>query len=77
MYRSPERIAQMLQAVKCTSGKKSRIMRCPHCGHRTFEVFAGTVGYVKTKCGKCKNEITFDLVSMRRTRYPIRSPYGF
>ena len=74
MYRSPERIAQMLQAVKCTSGKTSRIMRCPHC---TFEVFAGTVGYVKTKCGKCKNEITFDLVSMRRTRYPIQSPYGF
>lgn len=69
-FQSPEKMQEMLKAIKCTSSMRSRTIRCPNCGHRTFEVYEGTTGYLKTKCGKCKQEITFNLVSMRRVRRP-------
>ena len=75
-YRSPEKMQLMLDAIKTTSGMRSRTVRCPNCGHRSFEVYEGTTGFLKSKCGSCKQEVTFNLVAMRRTRYPMRNPYG-
>jgi len=65
-YNSPERIREMLKAVQTVSSRDCRTVRCPFCGHRSFEVTPDSVGYVKTKCVKCKHEVAYNLVSMRR-----------
>lgn len=45
-----------------------RDIRCPHCNHIAFAVYSDSVGFIETKCKKCKREVLIDLVSMRRTR---------
>ena len=67
-YNSPERIQEMLKAITTTSTMKSRIVKCPYCGHKAFTVYEGTSGYLQTKCGKCKQIVSFNLVSMRRVK---------
>ena len=71
-YNTPERIQEMLKAVQTVATQECRIIRCPFCGHRNFEVTPGSVGYVKAKCVKCKQAVAYNLVSMRRV--PVNLP---
>ena len=73
-YNSPERMQEMLKAIRTVSAERCRIVRCPYCGHRCFEVTPESVGYLKTKCAKCKKEVAYNLVSMRRVK-PWRQNY--
>jgi phage FluMu protein Com len=66
----PNRVEEMLKAVRTTSTMRSRSMLCPYCGHKAFTVYEGTTGYVETKCNKCKHVVSFNLVSMRRVNPP-------
>ena len=67
-YNRPERIQEMLKAIRATSTMPARKVTCPYCGHRVFSVYEGTTGYLETKCCKCKHIVSFNLASMRRVK---------
>lgn len=69
----PDRVEEMLKAIRTTSAKRSRSVLCPFCGHKAFTVYEGTTGYIETKCNKCKQIVPYNLVSMRRVRRLERS----
>ena len=67
MYQCPpQRMEELLKAIRTTSTMNSRPVACPFCGHKMFTVYEGTIGYIQTKCNKCKKIVPFNLVSMRR-----------
>ena len=69
MYQCPpQRMHEMLKAVRTTSAMRSRAIVCPYCGHKMFTVYEGSTGYIQTKCSKCKKISPLNLVSMRRVR---------
>ncbi len=57
---------KIVRAREFIRNKESRNIRCPYCKHIAFVVFAGSTGYVETKCRKCKHEVLVDLISMRK-----------
>ncbi len=69
MYQCPpQRMHEMLKAVRTTSTMRSRAIVCPYCGRKMFTVYEGSTGYIQTKCSKCKKISPINLVSMRRVR---------
>ena len=71
-YNTPERMQEMLKAIRTTSTMASRNVACPYCRHRAFTVYEGATGYLQTKCSKCRHIVSFNLVSMRRVRPRLR-----
>ncbi len=61
-----ELMAKIIEARDNIRNKTSRDIKCPHCQHTVFTVFADSIGYIEVKCSKCKQPILIDLVSMRR-----------
>ncbi len=61
-----ELMAKIIKARDNIRNKTSRDIKCPHCKHTVFSVYADSTGYIETKCRKCKQPVLIDLVSMRR-----------
>ncbi len=54
------------RAAENIRNKTSRNIRCPYCNHIALSVYSDSVGYIETKCTKCKKPVLIDLISMRR-----------
>ena len=63
-----EWMKKYLKAKENIVNKTKRDIKCPHCNHTAFAVYSDSVGFIETKCRKCKSEVLVDLVSMRVTK---------
>lgn len=63
---SQETLAKIRKARDAVEGQAVKQLRCPYCGHRMADTFAGSRGFVREKCAKCGQECVVDLVDWRR-----------
>ena len=60
-----EKIRKARHAI---ANQKTRMVKCPFCGHNSIAVFEDTRGHVQAKCKRCGQETVFNVLSMRRLK---------
>ena len=68
---SVEMLTKIRIAREAIASQNRRIVKCPYCRHAAIIVFEDTRGHVQSKCKSCGKEIVFDVLNMRRLRYPL------
>ena len=63
---SEEMMEKIRKARHAIANQKTRMVKCPYCGHNSIAVFEDTRGHVQAKCKLCGRETVFDVLSMRR-----------
>lgn len=63
---SEEMMEKIRKARHAIANQKTRMVKCPFCGHNSIAVFEDTRGHVQAKCKLCGRETVFDVLSMRR-----------
>ncbi len=61
-----ELMRKIRNARRSIQNKESRTIKCYHCGHSAFTVYAESTGYIENKCRKCNKLVLVDLINMRR-----------
>lgn len=62
---SEEMMEKIRKARHAIANQKTRMVKCPFCGHNSIAVFEDTRGHVQAKCKLCGRETVFDVLSIR------------
>lgn len=61
---SEEMMEKIRKARHAIANQKTRMVKCPFCGHNSIAVFEDTRGHVQAKCKLCGRETVFDVLSI-------------
>ena len=65
---SEEMMEKIRKARHAIANQKTRMVKCPFCGHNSIAVFEDTRDHVQAKCKRCGQETVFNVLSMRRLK---------
>ena|GEM_PF-3024620 len=65
-------LATVRREATCTQEPKAYPLACPNCHHKAFMAYEGTRGHIQSKCRKCNQISTYDVMFRRNGNVMFR-----